>query len=266
MSTFPSTQPMEASDPRGLAPAWPARSMRPARARPLPADGGSTELSSLSPSLLQDLMRFDQGQGERRELLEVLAACVRHTQPLSIRLDTGSQAAMLSIYPLQRLAHCTVPLDDLLARHLHRLQVLQVQPARERLPVDAGVPGIRLVADGDGDPGRSNSRSGTVPLAPVLWAVALYGTRSALLPELAGQAAYRVAPGVSLGALGMPAAMATVITRLRRHTCNLREIAEWNGIGRERAQRLLNALYLQSALIVSRTHPAATNEGWDGYR
>jgi hypothetical protein len=29
--------------------------------------------------------------------------------------------------------------------------------------------------------------------------------------------------------------------------------------------RLLNALYLQSALIISRTHPAATNEGWFGY-
>ncbi|MBP6898784.1 MAG: hypothetical protein KBC73_01785 [Burkholderiaceae bacterium] len=263
MSTFPSTQPMEASDPRGLAPAWPAQAARPARPRSQPVEGGSTELSSLSPSLLQDLMRFDQGQGERRELLEVLAACVRHTQPLAIRLDTGSQAAMLAIYPLQRLAHCTVPLDDLLARHLHRLQVLQVQPARERLPVDAGLTGIRLAADASGS---EASRSGTVPLAPVLWAVALYGSRSALLPELAGQAAYRVAPGVSLGALGMPAAMATVITRLRRHTCNLREIAEWNGIGRERAQRLLNALYLQSALIVSRSHPAATNEGWDGYR
>ena len=29
--------------------------------------------------------------------------------------------------------------------------------------------------------------------------------------------------------------------------------------------RLLNALYLQSGLIVSRTHPAATNDGWTGY-
>jgi hypothetical protein len=28
--------------------------------------------------------------------------------------------------------------------------------------------------------------------------------------------------------------------------------------------RLLNALYLQAALRVSRTHPAATNEGWGG--
>ena len=29
-----------------------------------------------------------------------------------------------------------------------------------------------------------------------------------------------------------------------------------------RAARLLNGLYLQAGLMVSRTHPAATNEGW----
>ena len=36
-------------------------------------------------------------------------------------------------------------------------------------------------------------------------------------------------------------------------------------MGPQRAMRLLNALYLQSGLIVSRTHPAATNDGWTGY-
>lgn len=32
----------------------------------------------------------------------------------------------------------------------------------------------------------------------------------------------------------------------------------------ERASRLLNALYLQSGLIVSRAHPAAFSESWFG--
>jgi hypothetical protein len=95
--------------------------------------------------------------------------------------------------------------------------------------------------------------------------VALRGARDALLPELAGQAAYRVSPGISLGGLTVPGAMAVCITRLRRHTCNLREIASWPDVGPQRAMRLLNALYLQSGLIVSRTHPAATNDGWTGY-
>jgi hypothetical protein len=31
-----------------------------------------------------------------------------------------------------------------------------------------------------------------------------------------------------------------------------------------RATRLLNGLYLQTGLMISRTHPAATNEGWTG--
>ena len=50
--------------------------------------------------------------------------------------------------------------------------------------------------------------------------------------------------------------------RLRRATTNLREISEWPGFDRARAMRLLNALYLQAGLVISRTHPAATNEGW----
>ena len=49
-------------------------------------------------------------------------------------------------------------------------------------------------------------------------------------------------------------------------TCNLREICAMPGIDRHRAMRMLNALYLQAGLIVSRTHPAATNEGWSGGR
>ena len=38
---------------------------------------------------------------------------------------------------------------------------------------------------------------------------------------------------------------------------NLRDLAEWPGFDRVRAARLLNGLYLQAGLIVSRTHPAA---------
>ena len=59
--------------------------------------------------------------------------------------------------------------------------------------------------------------------------------------------------------------MAEAVRRLKRETTNLRAMAQWIGFDRERAMRVLNGLYLQSALIVSRTHPAATNEGWRGY-
>jgi hypothetical protein len=236
---FPSTLPMDASEPDGP-------SMYPDPATP-------TQLSSLSPSLLQDLLRFEPHHGDRRALLEVLAAGVRHTQALAVRLAAPRQEFTLSVFPLDRVVHCPMPLDELLAGDLAALRVLAVRPALMRPP-------------GDAMHARIGHAVRYAALAPLLWAVALRGARGELLPELAGQAAYRVAPGIAFGGLYMPAAMAACIARLRRETCNLRELSEWHGIGRERAMRLLNALYLQSALIVSRTHPAATNEGWEGYR
>jgi hypothetical protein len=230
---FPSTQPMEgADDPPQPAP--------------------HTALSSLSPSLLQDLLRFENS-GPQRELLEVLAACVRHTQALAITVAAPGQLPLvLSVFPIDRQVHCALPLADVLDDNLAALQVLEVQPARWRAP-------------GSTEAHRIDHPDHYAPLGPLLWAVALRGARDALLPELAGQAAYRVSPGISLGGLVVPGAMATCITRLRRHTCNLREIASWPDVGPQRAMRLLNALYLQSGLIVSRSHPAATNDGWSGY-
>jgi hypothetical protein len=211
-----------------------------------------SRLTSLSPSLLQDLKRFETG-GQQSELLEVLAACMRHTQPLAIHLRWGDQVLTLSVFPLQHQAHCQVPIARLLAGRLTDLHVLQVEPATLRAP-------------GDAEQGLVGEPALYAPLALLLWEMAMRGAREALLPEIAGQAAYRVAPGVSLRGLPCSAAMTACITRLRKQTCNLREIAEWPGIDNVLAMRLLNALYLQAGLIVSRTHPAATNEGWLGYR
>lgn len=215
-------------------------------------DAANSRLTSLSPSLMQDLQRFEQ-HGQQSELLEVLAAGVRHTQPLAVHLQWGDQVLTLTVFPMQKLAHCAIPMERLLASRLADLQVLQVEAATLRAPGDRET---ALV----GDPALY------APLAPMLWAMAMRGAREALLPEIAGQAAYRVAPGVSFDGLDLPAVVSRVITRLRRQTSNLREICDMPGIDRGRAQRLLNAIYLQAGLIVSRTHPAATNEGWAGYR
>jgi hypothetical protein len=248
---FPSTLPMDAPDSRPPAARAVARQAGPDAAERAQEAPAHTALSSLSPSLMQDLLRFDE-DNPQRELLEVLAAGVRHTQPLAIALAWERQALTLSVFPTHRLVHCPVPMADFLAGNLETLQVRQVQPATLRPPGSAELARI-------GNPARY------APLGQLLWAVALRGSRDALLPELAGQAAYRVAPGVTLSGLDVPGAMAACIGRLRRKTSNLREIAAWYDIGPLRAARLLNALYLQSGLIVSRTHPAATNEGWTGY-
>jgi len=93
---------------------------------------------------------------------------------------------------------------------------------------------------------------------------AMRGGRTDLLPEIVGPAVYRVAPGLDLGALPVSAPLLAAVYRLRRESVNLREISDWAGLGRERAVRMLNALYLQSGLMVSRSHPDAINESWFG--
>lgn len=218
------------------------------------AGAASTQLSSLSVSLLQDLTRPELGQPGRRALLEVLAASVRHAQGVSARLQLAdAQELLLTVLPRQRLMHCAWSLNRLLATDLSRWQVLEVTAATVRPPT----PLFGLAQEPIAPPFAT--------LAPLLWAVALAGVRGALLPELAGQAAYRVAPGVNLSGLYMPGPMLACVGLLRRETCSRRTLAACHDIGTERATRLLNALYLQSALIVSRSHPAATNLGWAGY-
>jgi hypothetical protein len=90
------------------------------------------------------------------------------------------------------------------------------------------------------------------------------GSREQLLPEIGGPAAYRVALGTNLRDVILTGVVQAAVNRLHRESANLREMAEWPGLNRARAMRLLNALYLQGGLIVSRTHPVASNESWFG--
>ncbi|NWG74122.1 MAG: hypothetical protein HXY24_05880, partial [Rubrivivax sp.] len=103
-------------------------------------------------------------------------------------------------------------------------------------------------------------------LAPLTWALAMRGAREELLPEIAGPAAYRVDPGLDLRGLELGGAVYAAVRRLQVENVNLRRLAEFPGFDRARASRLLNALYLQAGLIVSRTHPAAVQDRWfDGF-
>ncbi len=94
--------------------------------------------------------------------------------------------------------------------------------------------------------------------------MAVHGARSELLPELTGAAVYRVSPAFNLAAMGSAGALGSAVLQLRRQVASQREIASWPGMDRERATRLLNALYLQAGLIISRSHPAALDESWFG--
>jgi len=218
----------------------------------LRADSGagsiSTRISQLSPSLQADLLRFGE-DGDGSEVVEVMAACVRHGKRVTIHLQCGGRVVPLTVFAQERLVHCPLPMDELIGKHLLELRVMHVEPALLRPPGDEQAELI----------GAAHLHH---PLAPLLWQMAMRGPRHELLPEIAGPAVYRVAPGLDIDALPAAGALAAALHRLRRQSASLRELAEWPGLDRERALRLLNALYLQSGLIVSRSHPDAVRDSW----
>ncbi len=245
---FESTLPVEAA---GLMKVSDFRRHLDKIARDTEVGGATTRLSSLNPTLMQDLMRFDPSgpQDPGLEALEVLAAAVRHARRLRLHLEHESRVLPVTVFPAEHQVYCPLPMARLLESRLSELRVLHVEPAQlrplgERDELPLGEPHLYTA------------------LGPLLWELALRGSREELLPEIAGTAAYRVAPGADLGVLELSGTVAAAVARLRRETTNLREIAGWPGFDRARAMRMLNGLYLQAALMVSRTHPAATNEGW----
>lgn len=212
----------------------------------------SPELASLSPSLMADLQRFEL-DSLHSEPLDVLAACVRHAQPVTLHLQCGDRAVPLTVFPRERLVHCPISTDTLLTAGKPELQVLHVEPALLSAPRETGAGSAQ--ADHDG-----SFRA----LGSLLWKLAMQGGRRELLPEIAGPAMYRVSHGLEMGEVTLSSVLMSAVYRLRREPCHLRDIATWPGFDRERAMRLLNALYLQSGLIVSRSHPEAMRESWFG--
>lgn len=216
----------------------------------------SPQLALLSPSLMADL-----GHGatheQRTEPLDVLAACVRHAQPVTVHLQCGERAVPLTLFPHERLLHCPIPIDMLLAQQEPELEVIHIEPALLAAPSEAvwhrGRPGRYAIAD-----------LCFHPLGAILWDLALHGGRRELLPEITGPAVYRVSYGLDMGEITMSGTLLSAVYRLRRESCRLRDIATWSGFDRERAGRLLNGLYLQSGLMVSRSHPAALRDSWFG--
>jgi hypothetical protein len=208
----------------------------------------STRLSSLNPSLLMDLLRFEK-DGRASELLEVVAASLRHGRSLLVHTELGRHVLPMTVLPGRRLIHTPLPPHELLESRMQDLVVIHVEP------------GI-LHAPDEGEPSLQADPALCMPLDLFTWELALRGSLGRLLPEIGGSAAYRLTPAADLRGLGLNGTLSAAVHRLRRETTNLREIASWPGFDRERAMRLLNALYLQAALIVSRGHPAATNDGW----
>lgn len=206
--------------------------------------------STLSPSLRADLSRFEDSENGA-DLLGVLAACLRHGKRVTIHLQCGRHALPLSVFPQEQLIHGSINLIEVIARQPADLRVLHVEAAW-------------LTPPGTTEMMLAGKNPLLHPLAPFSWELAMRGARRELLPEIGGAAAYRVAPGTDLARLPVRGPLLASLTRLRHQAANLRELSDWPGLDGGRAKRVLNALYLQAGLIVSRAHPEANSDSWFG--
>jgi hypothetical protein len=204
--------------------------------------------ASVLPTTLVSELQHLQREAASNDVLEVVGACLRQQEAALMCLRYGDLVWPITLFPAQMLYHSPRNFSEAGLDELASLKVLAVEP-----------PGVR--PPGHAMSERVGAEEHYHALAPLLWAVALHGPRKHLLGEIAGRAAYRYAPSRSLDdSLVAPGALGAALQRLKRESASLRDIALWPGLSVERASRLLNALYLTSGLMVTRTHPAAREE------
>ena len=194
-----------------------------------------TASNTLSPSLLLDLRRFAQDPTEA-DLLAVVAASVRHGKPLSLALELDDRPLDVTLNPQRQVYYGSRDLCSLTDEALARVKLLRVEP-------DADAKALL------------ESRAHIGSLRPMLWHLALRGAQAQLLPEIAGPVRCRLALGVSLNGLPINGMNRRLIERMKGAPVSVDDLLDGNLQGRVAIQRVWNALYLQSALMVSRTFP-----------
>jgi len=206
----------------------------------------------LPTTLLADLERLEANPASN-DVLEVIAACIRNREAALLYLAHGPYVWPVTLFPRQEIYHSPVDVTDIAAEtSLSKLKLISAEP-----------PGV--MPPGHAQHDRVAAVDKYRPISKLLWAVALNGPRDYVLNEIGGKAAYRLSGRIEdlPGALG---ALQPAAVRLRQDSASLRDIAAWPGMSPQRAARLLNALYLTGALMVTRSHPAARDEpaGWRG--
>lgn len=216
------------------------------RVRVRTGESGFTPLQGatvLPETLLGELKQLEQA-GQGREILEVITACLRHREAALLCLQYDGLVWPVTVFPAQMLYHSPRDMALTTATGLLHTSLLSIEP-----------PGVRPPGHALRD--RVAASEHYRPLLPLLWLLALEGPRAELLHEISGTVAYRAIKNPAEDGLSMNGALGSAAERLRRETVSMRTIAQWPGMNTERASRLLNALYLASALLATRAHPAA---------
>jgi hypothetical protein len=193
---------------------------------------------------LQDELRLLDRRRDGSDALETVAACMRLRESALLYLQHDNHAWPVTLYPTQMLYHSPRSLLRGTRRGMAGLRTIDIEPAGVQPP-------------GHWMHERIGRAEHYHPLMPALWALALQGPRATLLQELSGPAAFRALRSPSGPELRTPGALGPAIERLRKTTTPVHQIARWPGMSVERANRLLNGLYLTSNLIISRTHHSA---------
>jgi hypothetical protein len=195
------------------------------------ADG---ESSLLSESMLEDLRRF-KAEPLLGNLLAVVAACVRHDKPLSVTLAVDGQQLALTIHPRRQVFYCATDLCALADPEFAQLTLERIEPEAE----------VQTLL---------SSGLEARPLRPLLWHLAMRGPNAELLPELSGNVRCRIVFGTSLEGLPVERPVRRAILLMKVAPISIDDLLPRARMGRVAAQRAWNALYLQSALMVTRAY------------
>jgi hypothetical protein len=200
----------------------------------------------LPTTLLADLRRLDADPSSG-DVLEVMAACMRHREAALLCLIHEDLVWPVTLFPNEGVYHSPRDIREASVSGMAGLKLASAEP-----------PGVK--APGHSMHERIGQAEHYQPLVSLLWFMALNGPRRTLLAEIGGPAAYRMV-GASRGdRLSAPGAVGSAIERLQRNTATLREVAHWPGMSTERANRLINGLYLANKLLITRMHVIARDE------
>jgi hypothetical protein len=200
----------------------------------------------LSTTLMADLYRLSASSNSS-DLLEVMAACLRHREPAMLCVKYRSFVWPLTLFPATMQYHSPQDITLDTPSSLVNASLLTTEAAGVKPP-------------GHWMHERVAHTDHYRPLQPLLWAFAIHGPRTTLLSEISGTAAYRALRSPADDGLSLSGAMGSAAEHMRRETASLRTISTWPGMTMERASRLINGLYLVSALLSTRAHPAAAHD------
>lgn len=209
----------------------------------------------LPTTLLADLRQL-QRNAQESDVLETIAACLRHREAALLYLEYGSHVWPLTLFSRHSVYHSPIDVNGLASDGaLARLKVISAEPPVVHAP--------------DHPVQQRDGKQRYQPLSALLWTIALHGPRATLLNEISGPAAYRLVAGGVADLPGSLGALGPAVLRLRQEAASVDDVGSWPGMSHARASRLLNALYLNGGLMISRSHPAALKRktkttGWRG--